>query len=347
MPLRTTAIGAFPKPTWLGRPDWFSTPSFKGSAATIATSDLLTTEADEAAADRAVREVVRLQVDAGVDVPTDGEIRRENYIHYHCRHLDGIDFGVLSPKTVRAGTWEAELPTVVGPIERRESFLDADYAAAQSATGQPVKITLPGPLTIMDSTANTYYESETAWGEALANALNGEVLALATAGCTQIQIDEPVLARHPEAAEFTFGLLDLVLDGVPDGVTTTLHICCGYPDRVDNPSYPKADASAYLQLAEVVDASPFDAVSLEDAHRHNPALLFERLESTTVVLGAVEIANSRVETVEEVVERAAQVAALLPSGRLMLAPDCGLGLLGTELALAKLRTLRGAADALR
>lgn len=338
MALHTTALGAFPKPPAVELRDWFApaTSEIPDPAVNRSTLEDL---------DRATRDVVRLQVEAGIDIPTDGEIRRENYIHYHCRHLDGFDFDRLTEKVVRDGTWRAKLPTVVGPISPRESFLDRDYLVAQSATSHPVKMTIPGALTIMDTSANEYYGSDLAWGHALAKALNHEVLALVDAGCTQIQIDEPVFARYPDAARsYGFDLLEVALGDVPDGVTTTLHVCCGYPDRLDNPDYPKADPRAYFQLAELIDSSSIDMVSLEDAHRHNDLDLFAMFSNTIVVLGAVRIASSRIESVDEIADRVEAVLEKAGGNRMLLAPDCGLGFLPREIALAKLRNLRAAAD---
>lgn len=127
MTLFTTAIGAFPKPSYVEIPDWFSIDTSIEPGATIATSRLVISPELEAGADRAVHEVVRAQPGAGVDIPTDGEIRRENYVHYHCRHLNGIDFSRLTQKVVRNGTWTAQLPTFVGAISPRRNFLDRDY----------------------------------------------------------------------------------------------------------------------------------------------------------------------------------------------------------------------------
>ncbi len=345
MPLVTTTIGAFPKPESVTLPDWFRGPSTLGADATIATSRLSSAAAQDESVACGIREVVAAQVTAGVDIPTDGEVRRENYVHYHCRHLEGFDFDRLTPKLVRDRTWQAELPTVVGPISPQAPFLVADYRIAQSATDRPIKITLPGPMTIMDSTADAFYFDDLAWGHALALALNHEARALIAAGCRHLQIDEPVFARYPERAlGYGFDLLEVVLEGIPETVTRVLHMCCGYPDRLDNPSYPKADPAAYLQLAPAVDASSCDAVSLEDAHRPVDRRVFEALASTTVILGAVRIATSRVETAAEIAGRVEGVLAHVPAARLQLAPDCGLGMLPRAIALAKLRQMRRAAD---
>ena len=131
----------------------------------------------------ATREVVREQDALGINVPTDGEIRRENYIHYHCRHLIGIDFATLTEKQMR-GHYQTLLPTITGPVQAaRHPFLVRDWQIAQSAAKKPVKITLPGPLTIGDSVADDFYRDPRARGAALADALNVEIRRLADAGC--------------------------------------------------------------------------------------------------------------------------------------------------------------------
>ncbi|MEK6217318.1 MAG: hypothetical protein N2B03_08895, partial [Boseongicola sp.] len=139
---------------------------------------------------QATETAVTDQVACGVDIPTDGEQRRENYIHYHCRHLTGFDFENLTSLTLRDGAYTAELPTIRGKIEPRgEHFLDHDYRIAQSFTDHPVKITVPGPTTIMDTCANVHYDNPRDLAFDLADALNYEIRALAAAGCRYIQVD--------------------------------------------------------------------------------------------------------------------------------------------------------------
>lgn len=336
MPLRTTTIGAFPKPAYLSTRGWFNDAETPLEPAADRVEEL----------DRATTEVVRAQTELGIDVPTDGEIRRENYVHYHLRHLDGIDFDHLTRRTVRNGAWTADLPTVVGAIRAREHFLPRDWSVAQAATDRPVKMTVPGPLTIMDTTADGHYGDERAWGFDVARALNAEVLALIEAGCRVVQVDEPVFARYPERAlGLGFNLLEEVLAGVPTSVERVLHVCCGYPDRLDSTTYEKADPGVYLRLAPAIEEASIDTVSLEDAHRRNAQELFEALGSTRVILGVVDVASSRVETAAEILERAAEVAAAVGEDRLTLGPDCGLALLPIELATAKLTAMVNAARA--
>lgn len=344
----TTCIGAYPKPPYLELPDWFNLPAGPDTAnptkSWVAAMAAMGESAEQNITD-ACREVVTDQVEAGIDIPTDGEVSRENYIHYHCRHLEGFDFNRLTERELRGGTYSAELPTISGPVRARDTgFLVHDWKRAQSFTDRPVKITMPGPMTVTDSNANEYYESERVLGAAIADALNSEVRALVDAGCVNIQVDEPVFARKPDVTlEYGVENLERVFHGVPAGVTRVMHMCCGYPDRIDRLDYPKADRNAYFRIIGAVDESCVDMVSIEDAHRHNDLSLLELVSKTKVILGVVAIALSRIETVEQIISRLEQALAHIDEDRLIAAPDCGLGLLGRDLTVAKLRNMCEAA----
>ena len=161
MPLLTTTIGAYPKPDYVEIPDWFREGGPGAGDPTTKYTEFMR-EADEDLEEKLVRgaeQVVRDQVEAGIDVPTDGEIRRDDYIHYHCRHLDGIDFESLTEKAMRTGAWTARVPTITGPIRAREPFLPREWRIVQAMTDKPVKVTVPGPMTVTDSIADDYYGS--------------------------------------------------------------------------------------------------------------------------------------------------------------------------------------------
>jgi 5-methyltetrahydropteroyltriglutamate--homocysteine methyltransferase len=346
----TTTIGAYPKPEEVPIRDWFQmeggtdTPEpTAGYAETVRQYGARL----EPILDRATTLVVREQVELGIDIPTDGEIRRENYIHYHCRHLQGIDFETLSQREMR-GHYQAMLPSITGPIEAGPPFLVRDWQVAQSATRMPVKITVPGPLTIGDSLADDYYRDDArARGAALADALNAEIRRLADAGCPVIQIDEPVFARKvDEALAFGAEHLERCFHKVPPSTERVVHICGGYPDALDAEDYAKAPKEAYFELAGVLDEVAIDAVSIEDAHWPNDLALLERFARKKVLLGVIAIARSRIEEVEEVRERLRAALEHIDAHRLLAAPDCGLGLLGRDLARAKLEVLAAAAHSL-
>ena len=225
-------------------------------------------------------------------------------------------------------------------------FLPIDYRRAQSFTDKAVKITMPGPMTISDTTVDLHYDDPRALGRDLAAALNREVLALADAGCRHIQIDEPLFARRPDAAlEYGFENLERAFHGCPEHVTRTVHMCCGYPDRLDRTDYPKADPGSYFRLADAVEEASIDVISIEDAHRPNDLSLLERFRRTTVILGVVTIARSRIESADEIAERLGSALGHIDRHRLVAAPDCGLGLLGRDLARSKLANLCHAARA--
>ena len=346
----TTTIGAYPKPAGVPIRDWFQmaggTDTAEPTAGYAETVRQYGARLDEIL-DRATIEVVREQVDLGVDIPTDGEIRRENYIHYHCRHFLGIDFETLTERAVR-GHYQALLSTIVGPIGAGPPFLVRDWQIAQSATRSPVKITVPGPLTIGDSLADEYYRDDARTrGAALADALNVEIRRLAEAGCPAIQIDEPVFARKvADALAFGAEHLERCFHKVPPSTERVVHVCCGYPDVLDAEDYPKAPKEAYFELAGVLDEVAIDAVSIEDAHRPNHLGLLERFARKKVILGVIAIARSRIEEIEEVRDRLRAALEHIDAQRLLAAPDCGLGLLGRELAQAKLKVLAEAATSL-
>lgn len=345
----TTCIGAYPKPDFVKLPDWFGLPASEGVTATKNWADAMRRMGSDAEAilSRGVEHVLTKQIEAGINIPTDGEIPRENYIHYHCRHLTGFDFDNLTQKEVRGGAYSTSLPTIHAPIRTRDHFLPADWRRAQSFCDAPVKMSMPGALTIADTTCDNYYNSPRKLGADLADALNAEVLALAEAGCTYIQIDEPVFARQPAAA-LMYGIenLDRAFHRCPKHVTRVVHICCGYPDLLDSEEYPKADPEHYFQLAEVLEDSSVHWVSIEDACHYNDLKLLEIFKTTTVVLGAVAIARSRVESVDEIYSRLHQACAHIDKDRLVAAPDCGLGLLNEQLVQEKLANLCTAAKRL-
>ena len=347
MGLLTTTIGAYPKPDYIDLPDWFgnldtSHPTRGWAAAVSAMGDDF-----EAILTRGTHQAVQDQVNAGIDIPTDGEIARENYIHYHCRQLSGIDFDILTEKSLRNGSYSSFLPTVRGPVTSEHLFLANDWRRAQQATDKPVKITMPGPLTMADTLVDEFYGDQKEFGKAVAEALNCEILSLADAGCRHIQIDEPLFARYPDRA-LLFGVenLDRAFHNCPQEVVRTAHMCCGYPDKIDVVDYPKAPPQSYFQIADAMEDSSIMALSLEDAHRYNDLTLLEHFKTTQIILGVVAIAKSRVEAVEEIRQRLLQALEHIDAHRLIAGPDCGLGILGRNLAMEKMRHLSEAAHSI-
>ncbi|MEM1298068.1 MAG: cobalamin-independent methionine synthase II family protein [Pseudomonadota bacterium] len=344
--LTTTTIGSFPKPSYVPVRDWFdASRDATGMNDPTVTSNYAVSSEDEPLFVRAAQEVLDAQVAAGIDIPTDGEVRRENYIHYHCRHLAGFDFETLERRILRDGAYETDLPAIRGEIRSdKPGYSVHDWKVAQELCDRPVKVTLPGPLTIMDTTADCHYGDRKRLNAALAETVNQEVLALAAAGCRYIQVDEPLFARQVEdALEFGMEGLERCFHGAPEGVTRVVHMCCGYPEHLDDEVYKKADPDSYARLSAAVDEAEFDQLSIEDAHCQNDLTLLERYRTKTIIFGAVAVARSRVETVDEIAERIGSALERIDRDRLIIAPDCGLGLLTPELASAKLGVMCEAA----
>ena len=344
----TTVIGAYPKPDYPKITDWFNA---KGGTDTATPTKFYEDEIKKMGADaesifdKAAKEVIKDQLDCGIDIITDGEIKRENYIHYHCRHLNGVDFNTLKEKVARTGNYKCWLPTITNKISAADPFLVDEWKSNQSLSNKPVKVTIPGPMTITDTIANTHYTSDEEMGYDLAIAINTEIKRLVDAGCTYIQVDEPLFARKPNNA-LAFGIknLEKCFEGInQNNVEKITHICCGYPDKIDSVNYPKAPLDSYKKIAKALDSSKIDSVSLEDAHRYNDLSLLKNYKNTKIIFGVIKIASSKIETVEEIESRIKETLKFISKEQLIAAPDCGLGHLSRELAIKKLKIMSLAA----
>ena len=340
----TTVIGAYPKPLFLKITDWFN--AIGGTDTSNPTSKYLSEikkmgkNSDEIFM-KATKEIIKDQIECGIDIITDGEVRRENYIHYHCRNLSGINFNKLTKKLARTGNYECWLPTVEKKIEPKESFLDLDYLNAKKFSNKPIKITIPGPMTITDTVVNDYYKSDKELRKDLSIAINYEIKKIKEVGCKYIQIDEPLFARKPtEALSYGIENLERCFDGIEnDDIEKITHICCGYPDKLDSKNYPKAPIDSYHKISKKLDDSIIDVVSLEDAHRYNDLNLFSNFKKTKIIVGLIKIASSIEETEEEIIKRIKDISKYIDLKNVIAAPDCGLGHLSRELAKKKLKTL--------
>lgn len=336
--MKTTTIGSYPKPPYLRIPDWFQNEDNSPKDWEKAWS-LLGNKKDELIK-KAFQEIIKEQETAGIDIITDGEVRRENYILYHCRHLKGIDFSKLTKKVVRSGSYESWFPTITSKVFAGESFLSKEWKMSQSFTKCPVKITIPGPMSISDNISNEYYSNSKTMGMDLGNAINTEIKRLVDAGCRYIQIDEPLFARKPsEAIDYGIDNLERCFHGCPKEIVKIVHICCGYPNKFDAVDYPKAPLESYWKISEALNNSTIDEISLEDAHRNNNLSLLEKFDSKTIILGVVKIASSEIESEEKINQRVQQALEHIDRKKLILAPDCGLGFLPKKLCLQKLKII--------
>ena len=333
--LLTTVIGSWPKPLWLASPGWAGVDGnwrFRGEELRRKQSD-------------ATAWALREQEATGVDIVSDGEIRRANYVQYHCRHLDGFDFEHRVSKRMRAGVWVDLVPTITSPVVSRQVFLVTDYQFIRDRTDRRIKMTIPGPMTMIDSTKDEYYGDERALAIDLAAAIRVEVEALATAGCDIIQFDEPVFVRYPEKAlDYGLSALEACFEGITT-ITTVVHICCGYP--VDLKRWPKASPDNYALITSLLAGSKIDQISIEAAHQSLDLEVLHGFGSKDIILGLVDTGEPCIETVEAIENRIRQGLDYVKPERLCLAPDCGMLLLEPDVARAKLTHLVEAARRVR
>ena len=194
-------------------------------------------------------------------------------------------------------------------------------------------------MTITDTVANKFYKTDEELGFDLAKAINIEVKRLVEAGCKYIQIDEPLFARKSkEALEFGIDNIERCFHGI-DNCDKIVHICCGYPDKKDSVDYTKAPVSSYFDLADALEASCIDTISIEDAHRYNDLKLLEKYKTKKIVFGLLKIASSQIEDIDMIRSRALDCLNHIDKERLIAAPDCGLGYLSREMAIKKLKNL--------
>jgi 5-methyltetrahydropteroyltriglutamate--homocysteine methyltransferase len=326
--LLTTVVGSYPQPGWLIDRDRLGDrlpPRVRARELWRVPEPWL-----EEAQDDATRLAVQDMERAGVDVITDGEMRRESYSNRFATALDGVDLDNPGVALDRTGH-ENPVPRVVGPITRARPVEVRDVAFLRSITSRRIKITVPGPFTMTHQAQNEHYADARSLALAYADAVNEELHDLKAAGADVVQIDEPYLQARPEQArEYALDAIDRALAGI-DG-ETVLHTCFGYAHIV------KDRLSGYPFLRELRDCAATH-VSLEAAQPNlDPALLRE-LAGKTIVLGVLDLGSSEIETPEVVAERIRGALEVVPPGQLVVAPDCGMKYLPRDRAFRKLEAM--------
>ena len=332
-PFETTVVGSMPKPSWLMEqlPLNAKGKQVHGKGADWHFSgDVL-----EAAMDDATRVTIHDQVQAGIDIVSDGEQRRTSYLTYVTSRLDGFDYEKLAEKWTRNNRRLAEVGRCVGPIKRTKSILRADAEFMLAETDQPVKMTLPGPMTVVDSTADEHYGDEATMAMAAAEALNEEAKELDALGVAVIQFDEPVFSRYPDKVkDWGIAALDRCLEGLTQAKTAA-HICYSYP----MPGVPRPIVDSYPVILEALESSKIDQLALEfEASKLDPELL-RLCPSKTVMFGCIDNGINDIESAEHVADKLIAAAKHLPADQIQAAPDCGLVPLSLDIARAKLRSM--------
>ncbi len=293
----------------------------------------------EEAQDDATRLAVRDMERAGIDVITDGEMRRESYSNRFATALEGVDLDEAGVALDRTGH-ENPVPKVVGPIRRTRPVEVRDVEFLRSISDRRIKITVPGPFTMTQQAQNDYYADDRSLALAYAEAVNEELRDLKTAGADVVQIDEPYLQARPEPArEYAVEAINRALDGVEGD--TVLHTCFGYAHIVhDRP------ATGYPFLRELNDCLATH-LSLEAAQPNLDPEVLRELPDKTIILGVLDLGSSEVETPDLVADRIRKALAVVAPERLVVAPDCGMKYLPRERAFRKLEAMVAGARLVR
>ena len=332
----TTIVGSFPQPEWLidraklaGRfPPrvralelWRIPPQYLAEAQ-----------------DDATLIAIRAQEEAGLDIVSDGEIRRESYSNRFATALDGIDLDNPGTALDRSGH-PNPVPRIVGRIRRKHAVEVDDLKFLKRHTSKKTKITVPGPFTMLQQAQNDFYGSEDEAAMDYAAAVNEEIKDLFAAGADVVQIDEPYMQARPEKARL-YGLaaLNRALEGVKG--TTAVHICFGYAAIIHE------RPSGYSFLPELAQCS-CRQVSLETAQSHLDCSALQALEGKRLMVGCIDLSDPEIETPETVVARIERALPYVKAENVILAPDCGMKYLPRETAIGKLKAMVEAAKILR
>jgi 5-methyltetrahydropteroyltriglutamate--homocysteine methyltransferase len=334
--LPTTLVGSYAQPDWLidrkklaGR----FPPRVRARELWRVAPDWL-----EQAQDDATILAIRDQERAGLDIITDGEMRRESYSNRFATALDGVDIDNPGTALDRSGH-PNPVPRVVGPIKRRHPVQVRDVEFLRANTDRPIKITVPGPFTMSQQAQDDYYKDEMALAMDYAAAVNVEIEDLFAAGADIVQVDEPYMQARPEKAKrFGVQVLDRALAGING--TTAMHICFGYAAVIHQ------RPSGYSFLPEL-EASKVEQISIETAQASLDCAVLEKLPSKTILLGALDLSDMRVETPETVAARIRRALPHVPPERIVVAPDCGLKYLPREVAYGKMRAMVAGAAIVR
>jgi len=281
---------------------------------------------------------IRAQEVAGLDILTDGEIRRESYSNHFATALRGLDLDNPGEALDRSGH-PNPVPRVVGPISRPSPVEVDDVRFLRKHTDRTVKVTVPGPFTMSQQAQDDYFHDPEELAYAYADAVNAEVRDLFAAGADIVQLDEPYLQARPEPAkQYGVKALNRALSGVVG--TTAVHLCFGYAAIIhDRPS-------GYSFLPELADCS-CDQVSIETGQSNLDTSVLTHLAGKTIILGVIDLSDHAVESVDTVAGRVRRALPYVAADKVVIAPDCGMKYLPWESAEGKMRAMAGAAAVLR
>jgi 5-methyltetrahydropteroyltriglutamate--homocysteine methyltransferase len=324
--LPTTLVGSYPQPDWLIDRQRLAdiVPPRARARELWRVDDAWLEQAQDDATVLAVRDQER----AGIDIVSDGEMRRESYSNRFATALEGMDSDHPAQVPARTPGRFQIVPRVVGRIRRQNPVQVRDVAFLRARTDRPIKITIPGPFTMTQQLHDDHYKDDTALAMDCAAALNQEIKDLFAAGADIVQLDEPFLQAQPDKARrFAIPAINRAVAGVNG--KTALHLCFGYAARV------ASKPSGYSFLPEL-DAADVDQVSVESAEPGLDCAVLAALPTKTIILGVLNLADPTAETPETVAQRIRSALPHVSPERLVIAPDCGMKYLPRELAFAKM-----------
>src|SRR6202790_2270804 len=335
--LPTTVVGSYPQPDWLVDRAMLS----KSVPRTRMTEMWRIPQAYlEQAQDDATIVAIRDMERAGIDIVTDGEIRRESYSNRFATALDGIDAEKPAIITARSGQ-KTPVPRVVGKIGRKAAVELRDMEFLRRNTNLAAKITLPGPFTMSQQASDEFYKDDEELAMALAAAVNAEALELQKAGADVIQLDEPWVRNDPAAAKrYAVQAINRALQGLT--IPTVVHICFGYAAVVAGDSKP----SGYSFLVELADSSA-EQISIEAAQPKLDLGVLTDLSSKKILLGVIDLGNPEIETAAVIADRIRHGLRYVAADRLIPAPDCGMKYMPRAIAFGKLKAMSDAAAMVR
>jgi len=330
----TTVVGSYPQPGWLIDRAQLGSKVPRVRAPEIWRVDrAFLEEAQNDATLLAIRDMER----AGIDIITDGEMRRESYSNRFATALEGIDIERPGSTINRSGV-PIPVPRVAGPIRRRSPVEVPDVQFLRAHTSRKIKITLPGPFTMAQQAQDDYYKDEEALALAFAAAVNEEIRDLKAAGADLVQIDEPWLQARPDrAARYGVKAINRALEGIAG--PTIVHLCFGYAAAVKD----KPTGYSFLPQLEATSASQ---ISIEAAQPRLDLAVLASLKKTLMV-GVIDLGTEKIESAAEVAQRIRAALKHVPAERLVVAPDCGMKYLTREAAFGKLKALAEGAAMVR
>jgi len=332
----TTVVGSYPQPDWLVDREKLKSQSVPR----VRVTDIWRIDESrlEAAQDDATVLAIRDMERAGIDIVTDGEIRRESYSNRFVTELEGVDSDNPAIVTLPTGR-QGAMPRVVSKVRRTHAVEVRDVAFLRRNTDRTIKITMPGPFTMSRQCRNEYYKDPDEMVMDFAAALNAEARDLENAGADVIQLDEPWLRQDPEAAKrVAVPAINAALKGL--SATTAVHLCFGYAHLVSG------KPSGYAFLAELADTTA-DQISIEAAQPKIDLGVLQDLSGKSIMLGVIDLGDPEIETPEKVAERVRAGLKHLPAERLIAAPDCGMKYLSRDVAFGKLKAMADGAAIVR